>query len=236
MCHSLLWRRLVEKSNMQRHSLDIPVCSWGMLDHLQLLLLPLSSHSHCVVFSFLFNLFLLCTHSWGLMRWACGELNESPLHLLAVILVTPAAVCPHNVLSHSSPSLSSHTTAATPVPPSLPLPPALSASLQSCCYCAAPAHHSTAMEIKWRWLNGANTGMLWRMQPGEAALPDPFPRAVDLRRWREDTAITQPCRSAHNRTNLATWLVEAPLFPELFICPCKRLWDHGCGGKQMVNL
>lgn len=33
--------------------------------------------------------------------------------------MTPAAVCPHNILSHSSPPLSSHTTAATPVPPSL---------------------------------------------------------------------------------------------------------------------
>ena len=43
---------------------------------------------------------------------------------------------------------------------------------------------------------------------------------MDLRCWGEDTAITQPCRSPDNRTNLSTWLVGAPLFfffPELFI-------------------
>lgn len=39
---------------------------------------------------------------------------------------------------------------------------------------------------------------------GRLALPDPFPWALDLRCRGEHTAITHPCRSADNRTNLAT--------------------------------
>lgn len=119
-----------------------------VLPSLQLLLCCTHHHAVClrhVISLILFNLFQKHTTWLRIDEVSLWGVLGCWLHPLVVILVGPSLL---NILSHSS---LFHSHLPPPSPP-LPVPPtlstALSASLQSCCYCAAPAHHSTAMEIK----------------------------------------------------------------------------------------